>query len=1139
MKNAMNKLDFAHLHLHGIYSQLDGMGQYKDYVAKAKEFGFKYLACTEHGNIDGLIRFQKACKEQGIIPLLGCEGYIVKEWDKESPRGHICLWIKNLKGFKNLCKILTAANLEGFYYKPRIDFKTLLKYHEDLVIGTACILSFAKVCQDGLKFFQDLHDIKKNDLYCEIMPHNTEEQIEHNQFITKLAKKNDIKIIGTNDCHYVNRKDWKAHEVLLAMQTKSKWNDPKRWKFNIKGYHLRSTDEMITELERIGFYKKEYLTNTIEIAEKCSDFTISKQDIELPHVPGIKSEDENKTLWNLCTEGYRNKFHRSISHNSIYHDRLKFEYDVIKEKNFTRYFLIIHELTSWCHKHEIPIGPRGSVAGSLIAFLIDVTGVDPIKHNLIFDRFINRDRIDYPDIDIDFPDNKRHLIKGHLEEIYGKENIAGVSSFSRLKPRAAIQNVARVFDIAPSETNQFTKLIDEKQDDCIDLTINEFIDAEDYARRYPKVIKYAKALQGTISNYGKHAAALIVSIEDIGKTGRCYLMERNKTRLINWEKDDAEYVGLMKLDALGLSQLTIVDETLRLIKANHDTKVKLSVLDLEDKVILKNINDGNTIGVFQFNTWAMTRLVKEMGIEEFQHMSDAVALVRPGPYSSGMTEEYISRKHTGKWERKNDVYEDITKDTYGIICYQEQIMSVINKVAGLPYSTADTIRKIISKKRDKKEFEQYYKQFLDGCRKERLFSKQEAKEFWDALQSHARYSFNKAHSVSYALVAYWTAFLKHYYPTEYISASLTYGADNKKSELIEEAYRLGLTLRLPKVGISNPIKWVAKNHNLYVPFREVKGLGDKKSVEASQLPKGAKSEGIRRWSGSKHDKTLVKHKGKLGELLTSIGAYSKDDIDINDTVKSLFDFRIVLNPKSNYPKLYELFDYNIKLEELDNALNGENEALKRLNKKLIVKSSFEASPQASYAKEEFSGLSRCNQCSLIDECTRPVMPSKGKYNIIISGEAPGKQEDKYGRGFHEDAQAGKLLWGKINKKGYNREQFHVTNVCKCWPSRSKTPNAKQIEACTKAWYGKEIVQIKPIIILAFGNTNRQFFEEKNSGITSISGKTTWNENYGCWVCWCVHPASVLHNPDNKMYFKLGMKNFFRMLKLLGLKSNKK
>lgn len=1396
---------------------LDGMIQPKEYAKRSKELGFKYIACTDHGNFDGLIKFQKACKKESkdgniITPISGIEGYLCKEYTKTSPRGHICLWIKNQKGFENLTKIVTISNIEGFYYKPRINYETLLKYHEGLVIGSACVLSFIKICDDGRKFFKQLVDIKKDDLYLEVMPHNMEMQVKHNRFIKRLSKKTNTKIILSQDTHYLHKKDWKAHEVLLAMQRKAKWTDPKRWKFPIKGFHLRSTEEMVKAATKIDCFDKKYFHNTIEIAEKCKDFRIEKQDIELPHVPGIDPNKEDKILWKLCCDGYRDIYKRSIEQNSVYHDRLKFEFEVIKDKNFVRYLLIVWELCKWCKQHEILIGPRGSCAASLICRCLKITTVDPIQHELIFDRFINIDRTNLPDIDLDFEDNKRYLIKQHLEEVYGFEKIAHISTFGRLKPRAAVQGVARVFEVPSMETNAFTKLIDDKQEDCIDIAINENKEGKQYYSKYPKIIKYAKLLEnnishlcvsgdtflilpnnkfpgiklrklknlykdnyrgkvrsynfdkeifyfdnivniiktgidriyeleiggyecklkkvkltknhkiltkngwkklrhlkigeyvatngeikikklstkfkkgcipwnkgkkgvqvpwnkglkkedhpsiqkaserwinnnpsnkyynrkkssirnrkhGRFSNYyinllnkfpicqncnksksehrhhidkdrnnnkksnlmalcqkchqliihknfhpgwirndigikwckvksikfigieevydvtmksknqnfvgnkfvlhnSKHAAGLIISDKDIAETGRCSLRESDGVKLINWEMDDAEYVGLMKLDALGLKELTVIGETLSLIENNHNIKINLEDISIEDKKILNDISIGNTVGVFQFNTWGITNLVKQMGIEKFSHMSDAVALYRPGPLLAGLTDLYVRRKNGEKWQGKNKIYDEITKDTYNVCCYQEQIIQVINKVAGLPYSTADNIRKIISKKRDKKLFEQYKKQFINGCKKQKTFSRKEAEQFWEDLQGFSSYCFNKGHSVSYALVAYWSAYLKLNYPTEFICCALTYSAKSKKKEIIEEAYRLGLQLKLPKVNMSDPIKWVAKNNNLYVPFKEVKGLGDKKALIASKSPEPEFKVKKLKGSTSRFGKNVdLKHKGALGDLLNSIGAYDKDKVvDITDDIKKLFEFRIVLNPKINYKRLYELFNYDIKPEELDPILNGD--IPKRFKKLNFLK------------KVSFSGhedLNRCNSCELYEQCKIPVHPSPGKYNLMIDGEAPGNFENQTGRGFHEKAKAGKNVWRYIKKYGFKREQFHISNVAKCYPSKTRTPNKEQIAKCTSLWLEKEIKEIKPIAILAFGNTNRYFFEGINTGITSISGKTIWNEKYNCWICFCLHPASIIYNQDNIPAYEAGIKNFIKLCKRIGLRKVK-
>ena len=1127
--------DYCHLHVHTEYSQLDGLGSPEKYAERASGLGFKYLGITDHGSIDGLIKFQKACLQYNIKPILGCELYIIPEIEsgkkKSKKRGHVCVYIKNQKGFENICKLLTFANLEGFYYRPRVTFEKLLDNCEGLVISTACIQSFIRVFDNGRELFKNLKEAIGEDLYCEIMPHKEKIQVETNNLKIKFAKKYDCKVIATNDCHYIKRADHRAQEVLLAIQRKAKWDDPKRWRFGIKGLYLKTQKEMTRSLKKIGFYKKEYLSNTLEIAEKCSDFLIPKKDVKLPRVKGVPFNKlkENKFFLDLCLEGYKKRFGESIKKNKIYHNRLIEEYNLITKKNFHRYFLIVWELVTWCKKNDIFVGPgRGSVGGSLISYLLGITSVDPIKHKLIFSRFINEDRIDYPDIDIDFEHTKRHLVKSHLETMYGKGKVAGVSSFNRMKARAVIKDVGRVFDIHYSETNEFTKLIEDSEEGTgIQDAIDSWDEARNFADKYPKVVKYAKALEGTVKGYSQHAAALVLSRDKIESCGRCNLLQREGTLLVNWEKNDTEYVGLMKLDTLGLKLLSILAETQRLIKENQNIDFNFESIDLEDKEVLKEISEGNTIGVFQLGTYATTSLLKEMGVEKFRHIGDAVALVRPGPANSGMTKEYIKRKHGVPWEKKHKIYEKITKDTYGVIVYQEQVMEVISKIAGLEYSTADNIRKIIGKKRDRKEFKKYEKQFIDGCHKTKYFNKNEAKEFWKGLQEHALYSFNLSHSVEYAMLGYWSSYVKKYYPTEFICASLTYGAQDKKKQLVEEAYRLGLNIVIPKIGQSDPERWIARGNNLYVPFIEVKGLGKVKAKEAATLDNINKSniKTFFKKKGEVEEKEVVRHKGALGKLLESIGSYNlEQQTQIDDDIKNYFSFRIVADPKKSYQNLYNLFDNNIRLDHIDLALNGDYKTLKKLSKTKRV-----------FSKTKFftdKKLISCTACSLREECTAPVPPSSGMFNIMILAEAPGPKEDSDGEGLI--GSSGKTLWKTIGKK-LPRKLFHVTNVNKCFPQNSRKPNKEQIKICSKLFLDNELKKVKPVVILVLGNTPLYYFTGKQSGIVNISGKVEWNEEYSAWIVWCIHPAAILHNSDNTVHFESGIKSFKRTIRALGNK----
>jgi len=1132
----MKNNNYCHLHVHTEYSFLDGFGSPDNYAKKASQMGFEYLACTDHGNIDGLIKFQSACEKYNIKPILGCEAYIVPHLSKERKNGHVILLIKNMTGFKNLCKMLSFANTDGFYYKPRITSEMLLNHCSGLVISTACVQSFVTTNKDGVPLAKKLIDIIGDDFYFEVMPNNMRMQKKHNRVIVNMAKSFERKVIITNDCHYINRNDWKAQEVLLAVQRKQKMTDKDRFKFDIHGLYLKSFNEMAQSMLDIGRYKREWMLNTLEVAEKCSHFRIKKRKVKLPDVPEIEPSQENNALKRKCFVGFKKLFlDGNVEHIKkpyirnfpVYYNRFKEEFDLIKRKKFIRYFLIVEDLVKWARRNDILVGPgRGSVGGSLIAYLLRITDIDPIKHDLLLSRFINEDRIDYPDIDLDFEDRKIHLVIQYLKETYGYDNVVGVSSFGRMKSRAVVKDVARVFGVEDREVNKFTKLIDQISEDGINEAIKEFDEAKEFAEKYPKVINMAKKLEGQIRNRSQHAAALVISSRPLSESNRGNLIQLKDTVVINWEKDDAEYMGLMKLDALSLKLLSILSETLRLIKVNHNKEIELSKIPLDDKKIFKEISDGNNVGLFQLNTWAMKRLIEDMGVEKFDHIVAIAALVRPGPMNSGMTSQYIKRKHGQPWAKKHEVYEKITKDTYGELVYQEQVMQVINEIAGLPYSTADKIRKIIGKKRDVKEFKYFRQQFIDGCKEQKMFDVDEAEEFWEGLLEWARYGFNRAHSVSYAILGYWCGWIKYYYPTEFISASLTYGAKDKKHEMVEEAYRIGLKMVLPMVnGLSDPIKWIAKDNKIYVPFVEVKGIGEKKAFDAINIRKSLNV------SLFDTDDQLQMHSGAFGKLLNDIGAYrTNDDLVINKNAQKYFDFRIVTNPTVQYQNLYKLFDYGIKIVNLDDALQGDYDLLKKLRQKNKILKKVKFRNYRKYTTR----LLKCNNCSLIDECNAPVAPSMGVYNVSIYGQDPGFDEDQQGEGFV--GKAGIKLWEPINNAGYSRNQFFISNINKCYPSKSGKSSDSQINACSK-WVKTELRMVKPIVILALGNSCIKYFKNQKGGITNLSGKTEWNEKNRCWICWCIHPSAVLRNSSNKVYYNLGMNNFIKTLNAIGMKKS--
>ena len=1048
----------------------------------AKSQGQTHLSLTNHSNIDGLLTFQSAADKAGVKPIMGCEFYIVKDLFDKTDKGrfHITALIKNEKGFQNVCKMLTMANLKGFFHKPRIDFERFLKNCEGLVVLSGCSSSPITTLE-GHNFISDLNVKIPGDVYLEVMPHFFNSQFIINRKCLEVAQELNLELVATNDCHYINEDDANLHEVLLAIQTKAKWEDHKRFRFEMTGLHLRSEEEM-----KDAFLKQDILTkiqismamrNTMEIAKKCSSFRIKKKDVWLPEVKLKSGEDEISRLKELCEEGSQRRYGKTLAES--HYKRFCEEFELIKSKKFVRYFLLVHELISWCKDNGIMTGPgRGSVGGSLIAYLIGITNVDPIEHNLLFSRFIDENRIDLPDIDLDFEDSKRYLVRQHFEELYGKNHVASVSTFMKMKGRAVVRDVARVFDVPYDDVDAFAKSIidEENENNSVRNAVDNTQEGFALSRKYPKVVDYAVRLEGQIRGVSQHAAALIISAEDLTEGTRGNLAMRSEQEVVNWEKDDAEYMGLMKLDVLGLNTLSVLNEARRLIKENHDKNVDFEKIKTDNRQIFEMLSRGETVGVFQFNTWATTKLVKQVGVKRFMDMSDVLALVRPGPLDSGMTEDYIRRKDGVKWQKKHRIYEKVTKDTFGLVVYQEQVMEVINKVAGLPYTTADKIRKIIGKKRDAKEFKPFEDAFVEGCQKEETLSVEEAKEFWEALQNHARYSFNKSHSVEYSMIAYWCAFLKLYFPAEFLCANLTYGSEGKKDELVKEVRRLGLNIVLPKIGVSDAFKWVVKGGNIYVPFIEIKGVGQKMAQEiATYKPHG---------EGLFFELGRAPLPGKAGKIVEEIGANGNP-------------------PKEGFEKYFS-FDVSDYHQEEKCTIHQ----MKYRNIDLVF----------------------CKDCGLRKEAKSPVLPSCGIYNVMIAGEAPGKDEDEKGRGFV--GKAGDFLWTHLFAYGITRRQVHVTNICKCYPGSISTPKAEHIEACSK-WLDEEIKMTGTKLCFALGNTALKYFKGVDGGITKLCGTTEWIESKKIYVCWGIHPSAVLRNPSNKSLFDEGVKNFVNQIKIAG------
>lgn len=844
----------------------------------------------------------------------------------------------------------------------------------------------------------------------------------------------------------------------------------------------------------------------------------------------------------------------------IYAERLISELLLLRKKGFIRYFLIIHDLVNWAKENNITVGPgRGSAAGSLISFLLGITKVDPIKFKLSFSRFLNEDRKDLPDIDLDIEKRFRDKVVQYLSNTYGKNNTCCVSTIGRMQSKAAIRDVCRVMGIPSIDTNTFAKSIwkgEHDNDSAIQSSIDNTKEGKRFAKKYPKAVKLILKMEGQAKFSGVHPAAVIISADDLTKSNHCVLVRRKDKIACNWNMQDAERSSLVKLDVLGLSTLSVLSEATRLInKENNpegfyfcpEEKTHLFInhmarelnegfenckqfdfdfgkIPLEDKKTFKMISNGKTSGMFQLSGHSCTELCKKMKIHSFEDIVAVVALARPGPADSGMTDEYIARKHGSEWKSKHSIYEEVTKDTYGLLVYQEQVMQIISKVAGLSESTADKIRKVIGKKRDPEEFKPYWEQFLQGCKKEKTLSKKEAEEFWEGLLKWASYGFNRSHSVAYALIAYWTAYLKTHCKKEFYAASLTYGEWNEKSKdankhknsLLSEIRQAGFTIIPPKRKYSNAVEWQFHDKKLYVPFVEIAGIGES---SANKCLAPVKQNKIQGFFGDDYNLS-AKNETKSDLLLKELKVDKPDEIPSNKTLsKYLPHIDLQGEEKEQYLNLIKLLDWFYSDKYLDKWLHLD-----------MPKSNM---PHGFIQRKRFrieKPIYQCNRCDLRKQVKkRPVLSSMGLNNVVVLLEAPGKTEDQEGKG--AVGKAGQLLWEELAKYDYNKRFFHLTNCCHCWPSRSKTPSHSEIDLCYK-WLQQELEQLQCRLILACGNAPLYALTGRKSGITDLSGTTEWIENISAWTCWCVHPSSVLRNSDNRIYFEKGIKNFIIKLELL-------
>ena len=885
------KSEFIHLHNHSDNSLLDGAQNVPSVLETITDLGMDSVALTEHGNLFGAVSFYKKAKDKNIKPIIGCEVYVAKgsrfQKDRSSGMGqynHLVLIAQNYQGYKNLMKIVTHGYLEGFYYKPRVDTEILQKYNEGIICLSACLKGILPETliynglEAGKKVAEEYSSIFPGRYYIELQNHGIPEELQNIQLATKLAKEMNLPIIATNDAHYAKKEHYKAHDVHICIGTGKHLSDKNRLKYPGNEFYFKSQDEMFSLFKQFP----EALENTRALTDSV-DLEIPMEDYHLPwySIPGDKkSKDIDEYLKTLCSTGLKNKYENI---NSEINNRLDYELSVIKKMGFASYFLITADFVEYAKKNKIPVGPgRGSAPGSIVSYALGITNIDPLKHNLIFERFLNPDRISMPDIDIDFCVERRGQVIDYLKSIYGEDSVTQIITFGKMNARAVIRDVGRVMSYSYSEVDKIAKMIPEGPKVTLDQALKQNSDLRSVSQtNYKELIDNAKVLEGMTRHASIHAAGVVVAPGDLTDFVPLYRSSQGDVTT-QYDMKELESIGLLKMDFLGLRNLTVIDKTIDLIKKRFDKEINIDEIDMEDPKVYELFAKGLTVGIFQFESAGMREFLKKLKPKGIDGLIAMNALYRPGPMQN--IDRYIKRAHgKEKVEYVHPLLEEALKETYGIIVYQEQVMQIANIIAGFTLSEADEMRRAIGKK-IRSLMDQMADKFVKGAVKNGL-SKGKAKQIFELIDKFAQYGFNKSHSVAYSYIAYQTGWLKTHYTAEFMSANLTSEMNNtnKVVVLINECRKLDIKVHAPDINNSGINFEPLNDKEISFGLNAVKNVGVKALEQCIEVRnKHGKFQSIFDFI-SKVDQRLVNK--KVLESLILAGAFDS----LNENRAQLFE----------------------------------------------------------------------------------------------------------------------------------------------------------------------------------------------------------------------------------------------------------
>jgi len=1086
------------LHLHSHYSVLDGLGTVEQIVQKAVEHKAPAVAITDHASITAMPELLKEAEKAGIKGIVGCEFYVVDTAEKP-PKGqkerryHLNVLAKSWAGVESIMSQLSLAN-QQFYYRPRITFEQALDFH-DCIVMTAC--SGGALWHDNYKaIFGKLADKYGSDLYLEIMPHNiliddSGGQINMQRVVNEraiaLSQQFGNKLVATNDAHYVNHEDAYTHEILLAIQSGKKWNDPKRWTFAGDGFYMRSVAEMVNAFRANCPYINdkiigEAIAATLEIADKC-DIKMPKFDVHLPSI----HPDDDAAFTKFISEGWASILTPTLTsaeQAQKYLERLKYEIGVIKKLGFVKYFLMVDDIIRYARSIGIMVGPaRGSAAGSLICYLMGITQVDPLVHGLIFERFLNPERIDLPDIDVDFQDDRREEVFEYIRTKYGYEYTANINTVGMLSMSSAFRDVARTFGIDNFKINHLSKQIEDA--DSFD-SVPDLVKFRKANKDNANIVEQAKKLVGTIRQQGVHACGYIVSSHKLKNVS--VIEKRKGVNVVNWDMRLCESFGLLKVDVLSLSTLTILSKAAKLIKEQHSVDIDFPKIPLDDKKTLDAFSRGEGIGVFQFENAGMQALLKALKANTFETITDTTALFRPGSLESGETEKYAQVTQGHRYEEYVcEQIRPILEPTKGVMVYQEQIMAIFVELGGFTWAEADKMRKIVSKSLGKEQFNKNKAHFVQGCKtngidefiSETLFSK---------MAEFAAYSFNKSHAVAYTMISFWTMYIKVRYPVEFFAANLTHSSGDNVTEIVKDAKRLGVTIKNPDINLSTEEYTISdyEKKTIVAPIGIIKGVGDKcvESVLKGRADKVFMS--LEDFRERVEKRTCnIRHFGilKRAGAFESLG-WREPDPEMRE---------------KNFAELLPIHDSVPTMDKTSHKL------------------------EMDMINHHYKDIQFCSK----EDQRRVMMPQTGAKPFIVVVNNPVKGELE-----HLTNKGTKYFLTEVKKYGLNPSNFYYTSPVKCFHAKGTKPT-KECQGKCADFLKREIQIVNPKLIICFAtDILGMFIGGRKPTMGKLNGQITYNKEYDCYVLFSYSPQYAYFSEE-----KAGPKFKESMRKLAEIFSN--